>query len=155
MSNLDGLEFKDTITKQDLVDYAITKKVEEISNAKSKLDKKYKAKTNERDEVRKEIEKIKKESVSNFINDNYGDVIKLLEDKQGTKHILVTSGSDLREMGEFGYMLNDMTHDHIIIYIPNSSDTKKRVRGHRHPMYDFFGMLDGTIISVDKSKITR
>lgn len=40
MSNLDGLEFKDTITKQDLVDYAITKKVEEISNAKSKLDKK-------------------------------------------------------------------------------------------------------------------
>jgi hypothetical protein len=31
LSNDDGLKFKDTITKQDLVEYAITKKVEELT----------------------------------------------------------------------------------------------------------------------------
>lgn len=152
MENIGGLEFKDTITKQDLIDYAVAKKVEEISNLKEKVDKKYKTKSAERDVVRKEIEKVKKESVSNFINDNYGEVIKLLEEKQGTKHVLVTSSSDLSGMGEIGFMLNDMAYDHVIIYVPNSNDKKKI--GRRHGGWgDFLGILDGTIISIEKSKI--
>jgi uncharacterized protein YlxW (UPF0749 family) len=55
--------FKDTITKQDLVEYAITKKVAEISNLKSDVDKKSKTKYAERENVKKEIDEVKRQSI--------------------------------------------------------------------------------------------
>ena len=54
------LKFKDTITKQDLVEYAITKKVEELTALRTDVYNQYKGKSKERDEVKNQIEEAKR-----------------------------------------------------------------------------------------------
>ena len=167
------LKFKDTITKQDLVEYAITKKVEEITVLRTDVYKQYKAKSKEREEVKNQIEQAKADAESKHIQDNYGDVIKLMEMKKGTTHQVISRNSDVK--GELYYMIADALIDNILVVIPNlvkdsdRSSGKKSCGGWRrnHPhmfnMYDAYpeeiagAMLAtlGTVITIPRDEINN
>lgn len=165
------LKFKDTITKQDLVEYAITKKVEEITALRTDVYKQYKVKSKEREEVKNQIEQAKADAESKHIQDNYGDVIKLMEMKKGTTHQVISRNSDVK--GELYYMIADTLIDNILVVIPNpikenepdKSRGKKYRGGWREPMfmYDAYpeeiagSMLAtlGTVITISLDEINN
>lgn len=113
------MELKDVITKQDLVDYAIAKKVEEIRAEKAKVNDKYQAKRKEREEALTLISSLRKETESAYIQKNFAAAIKAIEKATNSTHIVATDkmeypktmGNDLR------YSLQDLTHGSDDIYI--------------------------------------
>jgi len=161
LSNDDGLKFKDTITKQDLVEYAITKKVEELTVLKDEVYKQYKAKSKKREDVKNQIEQAKKDAELSHIQDNYGDVIKLLEMKKGTKHEIISSKSDFKSRGSVGYMIAQSLTDNILIVIPNKESKNSSLGGGlrgMHPMYPdemaaYLLSTMGTVITVSRGDI--
>ena len=169
------LKFKDTITKQDLVEYAITKKVEEITALRTDVYKQYKTKSKEREEVKNKIEQAKADAEAKHIQDNYGDVIKLMEMKKGTTHQVISGNSDVK--GELYYMIADALRDNILIVIPNQvkesksdkATSRKSCGGWNHPrmfnmsLYDAYPeeiagvMLAtlGTVITIPHDEINN
>jgi len=165
LSKDDGLKFKDTINKQDLVEYAITKKVEELSELRKEVYEQYKVKSKERDDVKVQIKQAKKDAELKHIQDNYGDIIKLLEMKKGTTHEVISSSSNTKIRGwgrDFNYMIEASIEDNILVIIPNKENTKKSNKGgwgmHPFDMYPdemaaYLLSSIGTVITISRDEI--
>lgn len=158
------MKLKDTITKQDLVEYAITKKVDEITVVRTATYKKYKKKSKEREAIKKEIAAEKINAEERHIQDNYGDVITLLEKKFGTKHFVMSKNQASKIKGRSYYMFRElMYHGDIVIVIPKKGDDKVVGcgRGEYGWDYDYYPeemmsefLAMGTMITVDQKDIT-
>lgn len=153
------LKFKDTITKQDLVEYAITNKVEEITSLRTDVYKQYKAKSKEREQVKKQIEKVKADVEVKYIQDNYGDVIKLMEMKKGTTHQVISSDSNLKNDYLY-YMMKELIKDNILVIIPNKGYNKTIRNDMFYGRYpdEIAGLILanlGTVITISRDEINN
>ena len=156
MFGKNDIKVKDTITKQDLVDYAVTTKVVEITKQRDDVYEKYKLKSKEREDIKKEINVAVSESELQHVKENYGDVIKLLEMKQGGEHFIFSRNQDIKSVdNNIKHIIREATYtsDDIFIVIPNIKNIKNnRVDYHFQPYMDIMSSIV-TMITISRGDI--
>jgi len=153
------MEIKDNITKQELVDYAVNKKVQEIEKVKKDLVQKKNSEDDKLNEISKKIFDLKESLYLPYVEKEYKAIIDLMVSK-GNDYIihLPNSRSKFKNpiIEEIIYISNNI----VIEFKKNDKDQNRRFRvgmGMRHhPTYDLmeFAELNTSIITVDKSEIT-
>jgi len=146
------MEIKDSITKQELVDYVVNKKLEEVQSIKGEL-------TSKLNEVRESIKGYSKDIVlerekeaPKYIRKEYSPIIKLMEKKGYTHTIHINEQSVKSDLvSEIIYSSGNMVLEF------NKVDRETfRGRRMRHPMEDIFdiGRNCESIIIIDRDEIT-
>lgn len=152
------MEIKDNITKQELVDYAVNKKVQEIENVKKDLVQKKNSEDDKLNEISKKISDLKESLYLPYVEKEYKAIIDLMVSK-GNDYIihLPNSRSKFKNpiIEEIIYISNNI----VIEFKKNDKDQNRRFRGGmgmHHPMDDLmeFAEFNTSIITVDKSEIT-
>ena len=148
----------DSITRNDLIEYAISKKVEEIRLRKIEVEKTANSVNKENTSDIKKLEKKLKEEFSKetlkYISDKYGETIKSMEENLKVKHVVITRNDENRRdvLSEIAYMFNLGTNDAVILF---PDDKNPMIKNDRfmigHPMMMFSAIK--SFIRVDSSSI--
>ena len=147
------MELKENITKQELVDYAVNKKIQEVELVREGLSAKLKEVRESIKGYDKSIREEREKETPIYIQKEYGPIIKLMT-KKGFAYAIHTneqeSQSDL--VAEIIY-----SSGNIVLEFQKISD-KSRLRNGmmRHPMKDLFefGRNCDSIIVIDRDEVT-
>jgi hypothetical protein len=123
------MELKDVINKQDLVDYAIAKKIEGIRAEKEKVNVKYQAKRDERSEAEASIKDLRKETETTYIQKNFSAAIKAIEKATKSTHFIATNNMTYPKGMDANLRrtLQDLTYgseDIFIVFLTNTPKVK-------------------------------
>jgi hypothetical protein len=151
------MELKDNITKQELVDYAVNKKVEEIQKVREDLVKKKDSENVKLTEIKKKISEVRESLYLPYVEKEYKAIIDLMVSKGNDYIIHLPNGRSKFKnpiIEEIIYISNNI----VIEFKKNDKDQNRRFRGgmRHHPMGDLmeFAESNTSMITVDKSEIT-
>jgi hypothetical protein len=141
------MEIKDNITKQELVDYAVNKKVQEIEKVKKDLIQKKNSEDDKLNEISKKISDLKESLYLPYVEKEYKSIIDLMISKGNNCTIHLPNRNKRLSnpiIEEIIYVTGN-----IIIEFTKNNDKKHKRFGMRHP-----ADTNTSMISVDKSEIT-
>jgi hypothetical protein len=152
--DLEKTVLNEAISRNDLIDYAISKRVEDIKIRKTEAKRIYDefadSSNNKIKELNKNIKKIHKNEMDAYIQSNYSETIKLMEANLKSKAEFITSDSKERTQQEIRYMLRLKEGDVLIAFLKEK--VTNRMYGRMHPM-EIFDSLESFIrISADSIK---
>jgi len=150
------MEIKDNITKQELVDYAVNKKVQEIEKVKKDLIQKKNSEDDKLNEINKKISDLKESLYLPYVEKEYKAIIDLMVSK-GNDYIIHLPNSRSKFKNPIIEEIIYISKNLVIEFKKNDKDQKRRFRGGMgHPTYDLmeFAEFNTSIITVDKSEIT-
>lgn len=147
------MEIKDNITKQELVDYAVNKKVQEIEAIKEGFSKEKEVASKERDVIKKEIKEEREKATIVYVEQEYKDVIEAMA-KKGNTHTIHTR--EKRNQNDLIAEVIYSTGNIVLEFQKNTKEDVERRGGFGHPMRDFFDMahLCNSIIIIDRDEVT-
>lgn len=132
----------DSLSRNDLIDYAISKRVEELKSKKEEFSKQSKA---EKDSLEKEIKKLDKEfvkickqEIQEHIDENYKGTINALKTNLNKEPVISTPTDNSELSRELRYILRLGNFD-AVIYFP--SEKNKELRMGMGRMMDPFYIL--------------
>lgn len=149
---------QDTITKNDIIDFTISRKVEEIKKQRAIAQSNYEsasiASTNDIDALQKKKNKLKSIAIDEFINTNYKSTIDVIESNLKIKPVIYKSDDRGARSGnlvdDLMYMLR-LKDEIAILFISDTMDKMRDVYSH-HPMAIMSQIQ--SLIRVDISKVT-
>jgi hypothetical protein len=158
MNKKNNLIINDSITRNDLIEYAISKKVEEVKLKKIEVEKTAnsvnKTNTTEIKKLEKKLKELYTKETTKYISDNYGETIKIMEENLKTKHVILTRGDENHRdpLSEIAYMFHLGSTDSIILFPDDDSPMMKNDRFMiGHPMMIFSSIK--SFIKIDSSSI--
>jgi len=144
------------LTRNDLIEYAVSKRVEEIKIKKAQATKEYQDFQKEANDkisiLEKQEKEIRKAALEKFIQDNYKETIELMEENLGCPAQIFTSDTDHGRrlpciLSELLFMFRLKPTEAIVLFMNKSI----HVSFMRHPMDMMFDVK--SFIRVDASKL--
>lgn len=147
------------LTRNDLIEYAISKRVEEIKVLKAQATKEYNTYSKEANVKIKKLEEqekeIRKVALEKFIQDNYKETIELMEKNLGCPAQIFTADTDHgkidRMLSELLFILRLKSTEAVVVFIDKSIDFRGSFKHMRHPMDMMFDIK--SFIRIDASKL--
>jgi len=151
------MEINDSITKQDLVDYVITKKVEQILELQSEVNKKRKDKENELKNIDDELTDLENKSIKKI----YGTAINAIEKSTNSYHLIILNSSIISSLDistDLKRLLYDMCRGGKVNIVFISKEKKHEIF-FTHNRYDMECLVSlgpfESILKVDMEKIVE
>lgn len=136
-NNIEKTVVNETITRNDLIDYAISKRVTEIEVKKAEAKKAYEdfmpTYNKKIKSINEKIQTAYKEEMDKYIQENYSDTISVMEKNLKAKAVYVDYESSKKDRlyDELAYMTRIIQNDVMVIFHRENYPIK---RGYFHPM---------------------